>query len=46
MNEQLAAIIASLAEAIKNGRTITIKADEITINADDMSATSLEFTVE
>jgi hypothetical protein len=39
-------ILEAIKDAMSEGRTVTIKADEITINADSTTASGLEITVE
>jgi hypothetical protein len=43
---ELSAMLDAIKDAMSEGRTVTIKADEIMIKDDQVTATGLEITVE
>jgi len=45
-SEHLTKILDVLHQAIENGKTVTIKADEITISESEATASGLEITIE
>jgi hypothetical protein len=45
-SEQFSAILAVLAKAVEDGRTVTIKADEIKYSGGEWEASAPEITVE
>jgi len=44
MND-ITSMVEAITEAIKDGRTVTIKADEFKIDSDETTASGLEITI-